>query len=100
MNKRFSYPKRYWVYLFVFLICAALLIGNIYRTDSWTGNKPFSEFTQRDFKLLFIFLFEEIVIAALMILFCLLACKTIKKRCAEIAEQWKKSKYSGIKPGD
>ena len=35
-----------------------------------------------------------------MLLFCLLACKTIKKRCAEIAEQWEKSKYSGIKPGD
>ena len=55
MNKRFPFPKRYWVYLILVLICSILLIGNIYRTDSWTGDKPFSEYLQRDWLLFFVF---------------------------------------------
>ena len=100
MNKRFPFPKRYWVYLFILLICSILLIGNIYRTDSWTGDKPFSEFVQRDWLLLVIFLTEEFIIAGVMFLFVYLACGISKKRNIEIAAQWETDKYLGIKPGD
>ena len=56
MNKRFPYPKRYWIYMIMALICSILLIGNICRTDSRTGDKSFSEFSQSDWRLFFIFL--------------------------------------------
>ena len=100
MNKRFPFPKRYWVYLIVVLICSVLLIGNIYRTDSWTGDKPFSEFTEGDWQLLFIFIIEEIVIAGFLFLFAFLGFGISKKRDFEISKQWENDKYLGIKPGD
>ena len=100
MNKRFSFPKRYWVYLIIVLICSILLVGNIYRTDRWTGDKPFSEFVQRDWQLLAIFLVEELIIAGTMFLFVILVCKISKKRNAEITEQWEIDKYLGVKPGE
>ena len=100
MNKRFPFPKRYWVYLNIILICTIFIFWNIYRTDDWTGDKKISEFAQRDWILLFIFLAEEIIIAGVMVLFVFLACRINKKRDAEIAAQWEKDKYLGINPGD
>lgn len=100
MYKRFPFPKRYWVYLIAVLILAVLLIGNIYRTDSWTGDKPFSEFTQYDWHLFVVFLIEQAVIFGIMILFVLLGNRIIRKRDLKIVAQWEKDKYSGIKPGD
>ena len=100
MNKRFPFPKRYWVYLILVLICSILLIVNIYRTDSWTGDKPFSKYLQRDWLLFFVFLIEEILIGGVMFLFAFLARRIDNKRTAEIAIQWDKDKWLGIKPGD
>ena len=100
MGKRFPYPKRYWVYLIVVLICSILLFVNIYRTDSWTGDKPFSEFSQRDWCLFFIFLIEEIIIIGVMSLFAYLGFRINKNRDKEIIAQWEFDKYSGIEPGD
>lgn len=96
MNKRFPFPKRYWIFLIIVLICAVFLICNIYRTDCWTGEKPFSEFAQRDWLLLVIFLAEEIIIAGVMFLFAFLACRINEKRNAEIVAQWETVKYLGI----
>lgn len=100
MNKRFPFPKRYWVYLCATIIFGILLVANIYRTDSWTGDKPFSEFVQNDWNLFFIFLLEEVIIAVLMLLFAILGVKISKKRNLKIIEQWNLDKYLGIKPGD
>ena len=100
MNKRFPYPKRYWSYIIMAFICSILLIGNICRTDSRTGDKPFSEFSQRDWRLFFIFLIEEIIIIGVMLLFAYLCFKINRKRNKEIVAQWEADKYSGIKPGD
>lgn len=100
MSKRFPYPKRYWIYIIVLLICSILLFGNIYRTNSWTGNKPLSEFSQRDWRLFFIFLIEEIIIVGVMFLFAYLGFRINKNRDKEIVAQWETDKYSGIEPGD
>ena len=99
MNKRF-FPKRYWVYLIVVLLCSVLLIGNIYRTDSWTGDKPFSEFSQYDWRLFFVFILEETAIAGVLFLFAFLGFRINKKRDSEITAQLEKDKYSGIKLAD
>ena len=82
------------------LVCSILLIGNIYRTDSWTGDKPFSEFSHGDWQLFFIFIIEEIVIAGILFLFAFLVARICKKRNLEISKQLKNDKYLGIKPGD
>lgn len=100
MNKRFPLPKTFWVYLCGIIVFGLFLILNIYRTDSWTGNKSFFDFTQNDWHLFFVFLFEEVIIAVLMFLFAILAAKDAKKRNDKIIEQWNVDKYSGIKPGD
>lgn len=96
MNKRFPFSKRYWIYL----MFSILLIGNIYRTDSLTGDKSFSEFVRQDWKLFFIFLLEEIIIAGAMFLFAYLCCRISKNRNKEIVVQRSKDKYSGIDSGD
>lgn len=100
MNKRFPFPKRYWIFLIIVLICSILLVGNISRTDSWTGDKPFSEFAQRDWQLLAVFLIEEIIIVGIMFLFVVLACSISKNRNTEITAQWEMDKYLGINSGD
>lgn len=82
------------------LICSILLIGNIYRMDGWTGDKPFSEFSQHDWRLFFIFFIEEIIIIGVMLLFAHLCFKINRNRDKEIVDQWETDKYSGIKPGD
>ena len=81
-------------------ICSILLIGNICRTDSRTGDKPFSEFSQCDWRLFFIFLIEEIIIIGVMLLFTHFCFKINRNRNKEIVAQWEADKYSGIKPGD
>ena len=100
MNKRFPFPKRYWVYLCGTIVFGLLLILNIYRTDSWTGDKPFSEFAPNDWNLFFIFILEEVLIFVLMILFAFLGGRISRRRNDKIIEQWNIDKYSGIKPGD
>ncbi len=59
MNKRFPFQKRYWIYMIMVLICSILLVGNIYRTGSWTGDKQFSEFAQRDWQLFLSFCLKK-----------------------------------------
>lgn len=97
MKNKTPHPERYF---YVSLICLILLFLNFYRTDNWTGDKPFSEFAQRDWQLFAIFLIEEFIIICVMVVFWLLGNKNIKKRNSMIIEQWEKDKYSGIKPGD
>ena len=92
MNKRFPFSKRYWIYMIIVLMFSILLIGNIYRTDSLTGDKSFSEFVRQDWKLFFIFLLEEIIIAGAMFLFAYLCCRISKNRNKEIVVQRSKDK--------
>lgn len=97
MKNKTSHPERYY---YASLICLILLILNYYRTDGWTGDKPFSEFAGRDWQLLAVFLIEEFIIICAMVVFWLLGNNKTKKRTAMFIEQWEKGKYSGIKPGD
>lgn len=100
MDQRFPFPKRYWFYVCIVFICSILLIGNIFRTDSWTGGKPFSEFVHREWVLFAIFLAEEFVIAGVMFLFVFLSHRVSRKRDQEIAADWERNGFQGIKPGD
>lgn len=95
--KNKSSPERYF---YVSLICLILLFLNFYRTDSWTGDKPFSEFVQRDWQLFAIFLIEEIIIVCVMVTFFILGKRKIKHQYSLLAAQLEKDKYLGIKPGD
>ena len=97
MKNKTTHPERYY---YVSLICLILLFLNFYRTDNWTGDKPFSEFVGRDWQLFAVFLIEEFIIICVMVVFWLLGNKNTKKRISMMIEQWEKDKYSGIKPGD
>ena len=97
MKNKTPHPERYF---YVSLICLILLFCNFYRTDSWTGDKPFSEFVGRDWQLFAIFMIEEIIIVCVMLLFWILGQKNIKKLKTSLAKKWKTNKFLGIKPGD
>ena len=97
MKNNHPHPERYY---YVSLICLILLFLNYYRTDGWTGDKPFSEFVGRDWQLLGVFLIEELIVICVMVIFWLLGNKNTKKRTAISIAQWESVKYSGIKPGD
>ena len=54
-----------------------LLFYNIIRTDSWTGDMTFSEFTNKEWNLFLIFMIEEAILGALMFVFALLGGKSM-----------------------
>lgn len=97
MKTKPSHPERY---LYVSLVCLILLFLNFLRTDSWTGDKPFSEFLARDWQLFTIFMIEETIIISVMLVFWWIGQKNIKKQKKLFLENWEKDKYLGIKPGD
>lgn len=66
MKNKSPHPERYF---YVSLICLILLFLNFYRTDNWTGDKPFSEFVGRDWQLFAVFLIEEFIIICVMVVF-------------------------------
>ena len=77
--KRKESSKRYWIYISLSIICMILLFYNIIRTDSWTGDMPFSEFTNKEWNLFWIFMIEEAILGVLMFVFALLGGKSMKK---------------------
>ena len=97
MKNKSPHPERYF---YVSLICLILLFLNFYRTDNWTGDKPFSEFVGQDWQLFAIFLIEEFIIICVMVVFWLLGQKSIKKQRELFAKKWETDKFLGIKPGD
>ena len=97
MKEKTSHPERYF---YGSLICLILLFCNYFRTDSWTGDKAFSKFAQRDWQLFAVFMIEEIIITCAMILFWVLGQKKIKKQIVSHANNWEIDQYSGINPGD
>jgi hypothetical protein len=97
MKDKSPHPERYF---YVSLICLILLFCNFYRTDSWTGDKPFSEFAQRDWQLFAVFMIEEIIIISVMLLFWILGQKKVKKLKISLAKKWETDIFLGIKPGD
>lgn len=96
MKKKTPHPERYF---YVLLVCLILLFLNFYRTDDWTGDKPFSEFVGQDWQLFAIFLIEEFIIICVMVVFWLLGQKSIKKQRELFAKKWETDKFLGIKPG-
>ena len=97
MKNKTPHPERYF---YVSLICLILLFLNFYRTDDWTGDKPFSEYLARDWQLFAIFMIEEIIIISVMLVFWILGQKCLKKQKALFIKKWENDKYLGIKPGD
>lgn len=94
-------PKRWYVYTGIEIIGFLLFGLNVYRTDDWTGDKPFSEYTSRDWMLLKIFLAEELIILVVIIVFMVLAYRVARKRQKERQEYfYEHSLMAGIKPGD
>lgn len=87
MNKNNS-SKRHQIYYILSGICAVLLFYNIVRTDSWTGDMPFSEFTEKEWQLFWIFIIEEIVIVVLMFVFALLGGRSVKGSRSEKQEKY------------
>lgn len=100
MNKRFPFPKRYWIYLGALFTCAVLLFANIFRTNAWMGDKPFSEYVQKEWVLAGVFLIEELIIAFFMVLFSVLAGRISIKRNQKIVADWEQNKFMGIQPDD
>ena len=100
MNKRFPFPKRYWLYLFAAIFCACLLFINFFRTDSLTGDIPFSEYTQKEWKLVLVFIVEEIIIFFGMFVFAWLGNRIVRKRDQEIIADCEKNRFAGIKPNE
>lgn len=98
--KTSPFPKRLWFYATAMVCGPVLLYLNFLRTDSWTGDKPFSEFAQRDWMLFGIFLAEELVILLLTALFWILYLRLVNKLNAARIAQWEQTKYAGIRPGD
>ena len=56
-----------------------LLFYNIFRTDSWTGDMAFSDFTKKEWSLFLLFMIEEVILGVLMFVFALLGGKSMKK---------------------
>lgn len=98
MNQRYHFPKRYWFYMIIILLFSVLFFANTYRTDVWTGDKPFSEFVQHDWHLFLVFLFEQVIIVGIIFLFAFLSSRIFKERNKEIAAQWEKDKYWELYP--
>jgi len=69
----------YWVFILLSIICMVLLFYNIFRTDSWTGDMPFYEFTKKEWILFGIFITEEVILAILMFVFAMLGGRSMKK---------------------
>ena len=91
MFKKSSIPMLYWVYVALMILCIVLLPVNFIRTDSWTGDKPFSEFTQHDWQLLTIFLMEELIILGVLVLFAALVLIALRLvRMAKIQAQYRR----------
>ncbi len=99
MNKTIPFPKRFWVYLILIVLCAVLVFCNIQWTDGWTGDREASAFTQRDWVLFALFLVIEAVLVAAMFVFVALIFKITKKRNEEITAQWRKERILSSVPG-
>lgn len=97
MKNKKTHPERFY---YVSLICLFLLFLNFYRTDNWTGDKPFSEFVQRDWQLFAIFMIEETIIFCVMVVFWIMAQKNFKKQTELLSEKWETEKFLGIDPSD
>ena len=67
--------KSYKIYWSLSAVCGVLLFWNIFRTDSWTGEMPLSEFGRKEWSLFWLFVAEEILICVVMFVFALMGGK-------------------------
>lgn len=70
--------ERSKIYLCISMILTILLFYNIFRTDSWTGEMTFSQFSEREWSLFWLFVIEEVIIFVLMLVFARLGVKNMK----------------------
>lgn len=99
-NPKFPLPKKYWVYITILVVIGVLLFANIFRTDSWTGDKKFGEFVKQDWIAFGIFILEEVILVAIMMFVAFKGGRIVKANQKCIMEYYDRFKYQGIKPGD
>lgn len=99
-NHKFPLPKKYWVYITVLVVIGVLLFVNIFRTNSWTGDKKFGEFVKQDWIAFGIFVLEEVLLVAIMMFVAFKGGRIVifNQKC--IMEYYDQFKYQGINPGD
>lgn len=100
MAKGYPLPRQYWIFTALAALFAVLLFVNIFRTNNWTGDKPFSAFSPEDWKLFVIFIAEEVALTAAMSACAIAGGRIIRKNMAQQGEYYAQFKLLGIKPGD
>ena len=109
MKRGVRFTNKYWFYFGLCLLCTFVclfsFVGNINRTDGWTGDKPFSDFSTQDWFLLIVFLVEELVLLGALICgvrgllrFAALAYKVGIASEQKADDRWEEEKYFGIDP--
>lgn len=92
MNKSVALPKRFWVYLVLIGVLACFLFLNMLRTDGWTGDRVFSEFTAWHWLLFALFIAEEAALVIPIFILVKQISKIARKRNDELTAQWKKER--------
>ena len=81
-------------------VLGCFLFLNILRTDGWTGDTSFSEFTTWYWLLFALFIAEEVALIIPMFILTKEIFKLVKKRNDDLTTQWRKERILSSIPGN